>query len=973
MAADQWRKRPNGADIANASSWDQYRSNKKKLKPSESDLKSHISLEWNGLQKKVVAKREQIAVSWRNMRPLIEHIPHSNNILADVLSIPPEVFQLENLTEVVSYEAWQALLSDKERNYLMQFLPKGQDAEQVVSSLLSGENFHFGSPFLECLCVAGFDIMFTNLASKYRIFLASVILSDWLSSSVCFIWNLLRGVSLCSGDLHPDTVRQHEQGLKAEKNEYYSEIQNYHHGMIEYLQKLRERWEGSQGSEQGILQKGWSKQRKETVKRVSRHAKKSEVHEMEQDITATSESSSCMVDGKACSSDNQDSPMLKGGSSEKRPRDNGSMRRKGRKHQTNTDNELQKPKRVAKVQRSSVSYNDGSIYMSYIKVTKSQYECVKIMKQSGKNIQLRSLNRVLGDPDLLHVQPYEIFLKEEQKKLHDHWLLLANEDLPVAYANWRSRQAQRKEMTKSLQQDIKDQSNHIESETEKENLDSSMPQDYHRESETHYSNSSIGDAENEEEEESPDNNMLLQDHKYDNETESECDGEDNVDVWREGDTTEDLTQTKSESVLANDDEEKHTHDEDDEKCIENEIEIEKENPENILLHYPSGSATNYGPPQIQSLEQTASQEFNTMGGMVLLDKNHVNSKSECFSSRSLNPADVCVSHEAPHSSGLWPSPYHVNTASHAYTSASGSSHGAGEKQCNNPLIDLETEFHQEPGENLISRQTTIDTSFNPYTNRDRGELLQSFFKNQQVLSYNHDQKRQDLDFQPPNNVVHYPGNFHEPSVAAMECDQKRQSDIFMPQNMIDNIYSDEGRFFMPRQEHFPSSNHLPEWNTSNHVQMSSSSSSSLQQSHLNNGGELNWFPGGEHHQLRAGGGWNVPNIVNVPSPIINSVDQSLFSVLSQSRPVGGGGPYHDSIGRSEHQFVPTRNYGGMMMMGGAGMGPTQPSSNNPLDYFDPPTSSLMPPDEMEWAANLQHQNPAMHDQLGKPYSRSWNQ
>lgn len=45
------------------------------------------------------------------------------------------------------------------------------------------------------------------------------------------------------------------------------------------------------------------------------------------------------------------------------------------------------------------------------------------MKQSGKSIQSKSLNCVLGNLDTLHVQPYEEFVKEEQKKLQEHWLV----------------------------------------------------------------------------------------------------------------------------------------------------------------------------------------------------------------------------------------------------------------------------------------------------------------------------------------------------------------------------------------------------------------------------------------------------------------------------------------------------------------------------------------------------------------------
>lgn len=46
-------------------------------------------------------------------------------------------------------QVWQTQLSEEERNYLKQFLPSSQNAEQVVEALLAGENFHFGSPFLK--------------------------------------------------------------------------------------------------------------------------------------------------------------------------------------------------------------------------------------------------------------------------------------------------------------------------------------------------------------------------------------------------------------------------------------------------------------------------------------------------------------------------------------------------------------------------------------------------------------------------------------------------------------------------------------------------------------------------------------------------------------------------------------------------------------------------------------------------------
>lgn len=56
-------------------------------------------------------------------------------------------------------------------------------------------------------------------------------------------------------------------------------------------------------------------------------------------------------------------------------------------------------------------------------ISKKQHEIVMNMKQSGKSIQSKSLNRVLGNLNSFNVQPYEVFIEEEQKKLREHWLV----------------------------------------------------------------------------------------------------------------------------------------------------------------------------------------------------------------------------------------------------------------------------------------------------------------------------------------------------------------------------------------------------------------------------------------------------------------------------------------------------------------------------------------------------------------------
>lgn len=106
MAADQWRKRLNSASIAGCNSLDRCKTKKKKLESPQNDLntKSCISLEWDRNQKKVVAKREQIGLSLRHLRHFPDSTQHYHRVLADVLTLPSEIFDLENLTEVLSYE-----------------------------------------------------------------------------------------------------------------------------------------------------------------------------------------------------------------------------------------------------------------------------------------------------------------------------------------------------------------------------------------------------------------------------------------------------------------------------------------------------------------------------------------------------------------------------------------------------------------------------------------------------------------------------------------------------------------------------------------------------------------------------------------------------------------------------------------------------------------------------------------------------
>lgn len=106
MAADQCKKRLNSSNHLACYSGEKYRAKRKKygLSQYDSNMKTHISLAWDGNQKKVIAKREQVGLSWRNLRPFIDYFPHGHNTIADVYAVPKEIYELENLKDVLSYE-----------------------------------------------------------------------------------------------------------------------------------------------------------------------------------------------------------------------------------------------------------------------------------------------------------------------------------------------------------------------------------------------------------------------------------------------------------------------------------------------------------------------------------------------------------------------------------------------------------------------------------------------------------------------------------------------------------------------------------------------------------------------------------------------------------------------------------------------------------------------------------------------------
>ncbi|XP_039008281.1 uncharacterized protein LOC120136256 [Hibiscus syriacus] len=879
MAADQRRKRLHGASITGCNSLDQCKTKKKKLKlePSRNDsnTKCCISLEWDGNKKKVVAKREQIGLSQRHLRSFTESTTHCHRVLADVLTLCPEIFELEDLTEVLSYEVWQTHLSENERNFLMQFLPSGIDKERVLQALFSGDNFHFGNHFLK--------------------------------------W----GTSLCLGHLHPDTVIQEEQRLKAENKSYYSELQEYHNDMIEYLQKLKEKWESSKDPEKEILQKLWRSKRV-GKKKVFSHTNEPRLETVEQDVTATSESCSWVADEKACSSDNQNSSVVKVGKIRGSMYEKGMIKNKGQMLSTAPDYALTveaRPKKCDKIRRRNIQQCDGAKYMSCFKISKKQHDLLKNMDQSGRSIQSKSLTCVLGDIDTLHVQPYEVFLEEEQRRLHEHWLKLVKEDLPASYATWREIQSQKWKITKSLEQEMK------------ENLNSLL----------------------EDEEDKDEDTLKLQDR------------EDNADV--------NLVALDVEE----EDPEKSHEDEKDTEATESESSME--DGESVLALAP-----NQSPQRISFIDHgQLCNHMEESENNENIAKSDVASSDVSEHSDNLNTAGATVGQDVPVSSSeiVWPAnsiphSYNDSTADHKYTSTSGFSfiHQDTEDQ-QNQMIALESDLHKESTSKALLHRHSEDVPFNSYTNQDRNELLQSFFKDQGVSSYHSEQKQAGPDFQPPNNLLmddgRFNGQFQEQlqSSLLLEEKQKGQNEVYMQQNMPHNIYSDGGRYMTPSQEHLPSGN-LQDW------AVPPARMPAPFQHQLNNRDLLSqsWFTG--EHQVR--GEWAGSDGFSGQSQSMlsaSNADQSLFSVLSHCNQFHSSSPY-ESMGSTE-QFIPQRNNGMMRGVTPGLIGNGMQQAAHPFDYLGTrdTTTPLMAADDPVWM-NLPHPNSALHDPMGKPYLRSWD-
>ncbi|VVB14403.1 unnamed protein product [Arabis nemorensis] len=947
MAADQRRKRMNSANVIGFSSREHYRAKRKKISSPDAALRSgdHISLEWDRNRSKVVSKREQVGLSFRHLRQFVDFVPSKRNVLAQVCPVPRETFQLENLSEVLSNEVWRSCLSESERNYLRQFLPEGVDVEEVIQALLDGENFHFGNPVL-----------------------------DW-------------GTAVCSGRVHPDQIESREECRRGGKRRYYSDLEKYHYDVIDYLQILKEKWESCKDPEKDAVKRMWGRSR-----RGSAH-----VNGSGQDLTAASESSSWNADDRPCSSDNKISSVVMTEEVRRRPKSSAVRKEKSQSPLIALDNVVNvgvKEKIKDKLPKHSIQQTDGAKYMSYLKISKKQHQIVTSMKQSGKSIQSRALNRILGNINNLDVQPYGVFVEEEQKKLNAHWLQLVK-DLPAAYAIWKKLQLQKRDIINSLERELKDKLNPwVEDKQQLHPAENPLQKD-----------AVILDLRNNDRESlNPSQSGDLAPDVADSGSFGQVSAK-NQSLSKDSPSYGDqITDSGRSLQVGTYPSQVSSPDCDNSISLEHIEDKQYSSPSRCQgLDQKDVEASEYSSSlQGQSLPQASFpsdphasdlEDTNPVGKHSVQELENASSDERipCITSVHGEESQFCSGGDVWQPVGGIRQSY---IGRQAYTPSGGLSiihHPEGDAVGKNCFIDLESDMPEEVDRRKMLQQKA-NNSFGSFPNTNQNELLQSLFKGQGVASFpteqlhslklplNEEHKQiMGIGFQQQgsNNLMdgsQFSGQFQSQMIApqALSQDQHRQVDIYGQGSMSNNIYCD-GRGFLTQR---------PDWNTSV-AQIGVTTQPLLNTVPLltQNWQFKNMWANTngvgcptQGSQTLAERDQSLLRVATNAEQLIHrgsSSDQSLFSVLSQCSQLRRPGTAFEAEG-SSNQVVASGNYG--MLMGGA---TTQVGSNlaqpaNPLAYLSGsnPATSLMP-DDVVWM-NQTRQNSGLHDPLGKLYPRSWN-
>ncbi|XP_058737644.1 uncharacterized protein LOC131609849 isoform X2 [Vicia villosa] len=1051
MASEQRRKRLNGSSLVGYGSLEQCRTKRKNFGPpvqSDLTMKSHISVEWDANHQRVVAKREQIGISWRQMKPFARFDHNGHEVLADVLAIPEEVFDLDSLSGVLSSEVWNTHLLDNERDFLKQFLPGDLEPHQVVQELLSGDDFHFGNPFLK--------------------------------------W----GASLCSGELHPDMIVYQEQHLKSDKRAYFSQLQNYHKDMIGFLIKLKERWESCKDPEKEILP-NTLRSKNDIEKRKLSNLNEFRDDDHDENITVASDSYSWGAEEKAYG-DSQISSKGQGDELQRRVLDKDFNKGNPRNMMASSDFMLNvggKLNKGGKLPKENIHASDGDKYMSYIKISKKQHELVKGLKLSCKSIPASSLNCVLGDLDNFNAQPYNLFIKEEQKNLHEHWLQLVKKHLPASYANWTERLIEKRAMKNSLLLEMKKKPNVLVEDEDiltigvqaqdKEDGDVNKQSSLEDEEDSIVSipeNPSLHNSYHSGDDELPhlhidlkkdilskgddalhnitglSSIMNCQDDPVD-EGASFSSDEDSIARFQENPSLHNsyhscdkelrrLHIDLERSILSKGDDASHdkaghsiithvqedpisekvpfSYNEDsisrypenlsvnksyrgrDEELHSLHIDLEKnvlskgDDASQIKTEHSrimnsqddpmgEGAPFSYNEDYVARFPENLSVSKSYHSGDEELHRLHIDLEKNILSkvdvslnktehSRIMNSRDDSIG-QGSSNGHAWqavemPHSYYDLAATHNYSAGGLSlvnSQINQDKQIQ--MIGPESNFHQDDTGNELLHRQPADGSFSSYQSPDQVGLIQSLIKDKGVNSYHHEQKRAGLIFQASNEVPMVDGqfssHFKESLQTSLTLDQgqRQAGNFYVPENVSGNIYSDAGRYSIPRQDPLSAGN-ITDWDVSGPRMVAPS------QPHVNTGDFIGqpWFS--SDHQVQ--GGWNGSGNGSLPSQSLGTggnSDQSLFNLLSQRNQLHSGSPY-DPI-RHTDQFLSPRTYG-VVDASTHRINPVVPPSSHPLDYLsgrDAPGALV--PDDMTWMS-LPPQNHALNDQVAKAYLRSWN-
>lgn len=104
MAADQLNKRSKVNNVIRHTFWEMQKAKKKKYSHYDLNTKSSISLEWDDKKEQVVPKKQQISIARRELTPFLPLVGNYQSVIGDVFAVPPELFELNNLNGLLSFE-----------------------------------------------------------------------------------------------------------------------------------------------------------------------------------------------------------------------------------------------------------------------------------------------------------------------------------------------------------------------------------------------------------------------------------------------------------------------------------------------------------------------------------------------------------------------------------------------------------------------------------------------------------------------------------------------------------------------------------------------------------------------------------------------------------------------------------------------------------------------------------------------------